>query len=355
MRRREIIGFLGGAAAMPLFAPLAALAQDLPGPPSGQPSALPEESSSPKVPLPRERVHRLGVLVAERRDRETLARLDALNKALAAKGWTEGRNLQVEVRWSADDRRRLTNYAVELAGLSPDLVLATDRATAKALQAAGGGVPMVFLNVTDPVGAGLVQTLEQPGGNATGISRTEYGASTAWPELLKRIAPNVMRVAIIRDPDVPSEQAQVAAILDVAPAVGLEAFALDVDNLRELERAIAGFSRTPNGGLIVSMSNASSRDRGSIVRLAARYKLPAVYADPEFVAAGGLVSYAPDLRAQYRLAADYADRILRGEKPAELPVQASARLRTAINLKAAKALKLTVPPALLEIAQEAME
>jgi putative tryptophan/tyrosine transport system substrate-binding protein len=352
MRRRELISLLGGAAAMPLLAPLTLLAQDSSDQPSGQAPASPAES--PQVPLPPERVRRLGMLMAgDRRDREALARLDALQDGLAAKGWTDGQNLQIEPRlFPAGDERRIAQSAAELIELSPDIALATDAASAKALFAVAGAIPVVFVNVVDPVGAGLIKTLEQPGGNATGIGRSVYGASTTWPELLKLIAPNVMRIAIIGDPDAPADYGQIAAIQAVAPAIGVEVFALDADSLRDLERAIAGFSRTPNGGLIVSMPESSSRDRGAIIRLAARFKLPAIYADRQFVTAGGLVSYGPDLRAQYRLTADYIDRILKGEKPAALPVQISAGYRLVINRRTAKALGLDVSPSLSARANE---
>ena len=354
MHRRELIVLLGGAAAMPLLAPWAALGQDRSEQPSGQAPAPPTESPSLGVPLPPQRVRRLGVLMAgERRDREALARLDALQDGLAAKGWTDGHNLQIEPRlFVAGDDRRIAQNAKDLIEASPDILFATDGASAKALLAAAGDIPVVFVNVVDPVGAGLVKTLEQPGGSATGIGRSEYAASTAWPEMLKLIAPNVMRVAIIRDPDAPADYGQIAAIQDVAPAIGIEAFALDAESLRDLERAIAGFSRSPNGGLIVSIPESSSRDRSIIVRLAARLKLPAIYADRQFVTAGGLVSYGPDLKAQYRLAADYVDRILKGEKPSDLPVQASAGYRLVINLKTARALGLDVSPTLSARASE---
>jgi putative ABC transport system substrate-binding protein len=354
MRRRELISLLGGAAAVPLLAPWAALAQEATDQIPDQPPAPSTESPPPEVPLPTARVRRLGVLMAgDRRDREALARLDALQDGLAARGWTDGKNLQIEPRlFAAGDERRVGQYAADLIELSPDIALATDAASAKALIAAAGAIPVVFVNVVDPVGAGLIKTLEQPGGNATGIGRSEYGASTTWPELLKLIAPNVMRIAIIGDPDAPADYGQLAAIQAVAPAVGVEAFALDADSLRDLERAVAGFSRTPNGGLIVSMPESSSRDRGAIVRLAARFKLPAIYADRQFVAAGGLVSYGPDLKAQYRLAADYVDRILKGEKPGDLPAQASAGYQLVINRKTAKALGLDVSPALSARANE---
>jgi putative ABC transport system substrate-binding protein len=358
MRRRELIVLLGGAAVMPLLAPRALLGQEWAGDVIGdipqQAPAQPAESPPPEVPLPPQRVRRLGVLMAgDRRDREALARLDALQDGLVAKGWTDGQNLQIEPKlFTAGDDRRMAQSAKDLIELSPDILFATDGPSAKALLAAAGNIPVVFVNVVDPVGAGLVKVLEQPGGNATGIGRSEYGASTTWPEMLKIIAPNVMQVAIIRDPDMPADYGQIAAIQSVASAIGLEIFALDADSLRDLERAIAGFSRTPNGGLIVNISESSSRDRNTIVRLAARFKLPAIYADRQFVTAGGLVSYGPDLKAQYRLAADYVDRILKGERPGDLPVQTSAGYQLVINRKTAKALGLDVSPTLSTRASE---
>lgn len=339
---------------MPLLAPWAACGQDAAEQTPEQPTVPPAESPPPEVPLPPERVRRLGVLmVGERRDRETLANLDALQDGLSAQGWVHGRNLQIEP-WlvAAGNDRGLAQGARDLAGQSPDVLVAADGASAKALLAAAGSIPMVFVNVVDPVGAGLVTSLDKPGGNVTGVGRFEYGASLAWPEMLKLIAPNVMRVAIIRDPDASTDHGQVAAIQNVASAVGIEAFALDADSLRNLERAIAGFSRTPNGGLIVTMSDSSSRDRSTVIRLAARYKMPAIYADRQFVSSGGLMSYSPDEKAQYRLAAETIDRILKGEKPADLPVQASAGYQLVINRKTAKALGLSISPALSARASE---
>jgi putative ABC transport system substrate-binding protein len=361
MWRREFIALIGGSAATLLFARLSTFAQQNPEQTTPE-QATPDQSSPPLEAPPQDapsapaRIRRIGVLIAaNRRDRQVLARLSALKESLAAKGWTEKDNLRIDMQWSAASDRRLGRNAAELIAHSPDLVIATDRATAQALHSAGRDVPLVFINVADPVGAGLVTSLEQPGGNATGVTRSEYGASTAWPELLKRIAPNVMHVAILGDPELPADQALIAAIQTVAPGVGLEALAVDADSMRELQRAVAGFSRTPNGGLIVSMPALTSRERRAVVALAARFKLPAVYSDREFVKAGGLASYGPDLTAEYRLAADYADRILKGEKPADIPVQTSAKFSTAINLKTAKALKLTIPPALLDVAGGAID
>jgi putative ABC transport system substrate-binding protein len=362
MQRREFISLLGGAATVPLAGLLRANAQGRPPeapqiPLDAHPAPAPAAPApEPEVPLPPERVRRIGVLMsAERRDREAQERLDALAEALKARGWVEGRNLKLEVRWPGDDDRRIRDGAADLAELTPDIAIGTDRATAKALLSAGGGMPVVFLNVVDPVGAGLVAELERPGGGVTGFCQTEFGASTQWPEVLKRIAPNLMQVAIIHDPDIRPNRNQIAAIQTVAPAVGIEAFGVDAKSFRELERAVAGFSRTPNSGLIVGMAAPSSRERAAIVQLAARFKLPAIYADRLFVTSGGLISYGPDLKEQYRLAADYADRILRGEKPADLPVQTPAKFSVAINLKTAKALGLTVSPGLRELADEVVD
>ena len=319
MRRRDFISLLGGAAAVPLAGYLRVNAQG--SPPEAPdlpleahpPPAAPTPSPEPDVPLPPERVRRIGVLMnASRRDRDATGYLDALTESLKAKGWTERRNLRIEVRWSGDEDRRIRQYAAELIELAPDIVLASDLDTAKALLAAGAGIPVVFVNVADPVGAGLVPALDKPGSSLTGICQPELAASTQWPEILKRIAPNVMRVAILHDPDAKPDQNQIAAIQIVAPAIGIEAFGVDAKSVRELERVVAGFSRTPNSGLIVGMSGLSSRERGAIVQLAARFKLPAIYADRLFVTSGGLISHGPDLKEQYRLAADYADRILKG-------------------------------------------
>jgi putative ABC transport system substrate-binding protein len=223
MRRRELIGYLGGAAAMPFIAPLGAFAQDTPEPPSDQPSAPPAESPPQQVPLPPEPARRIGVLMnASRRDREAAARLEALTDGLKAKGWTESGKLRIDVRWSDDEERRIRRSAADLVELAPEVIVASDSETAKALQAAGGGIPVVFVNVVDPVGAGLVAALDRPGGNITGIRQSEFGASTQWPELLKRIAPNVMRVAILHDPEARKNESQIAAIQTVTPAVGME-------------------------------------------------------------------------------------------------------------------------------------
>jgi putative ABC transport system substrate-binding protein len=367
MRRRDFISLVGSAAVMPLPGLWRANAQGSPPeapnlplgahpPPAPRSTLDSAPSPEPEVPLPPERVRRVGVLMsADRRDREAQARLDALTDGLKAKGWAEGSNLKIEVRWAGDDERRIRDGAADLAELAPELMIATDRETAKALLSAGSGMPLVFLNVVDPVGAGLVAALERPGGDVTGFCQTEFGASTQWPEILKRIAPNLMSVAIIHDPDTPPNRNQIAAIQTVAPAIGLEAFGVDAKSFRELERAVAGFSRTPNGGLIVGMAAPSRRERSAIVQLAARFKLPAIYADRQFVTAGGLISYGLDLKEQYRLAAGYADRILKGEKPADLPVQTPAKFSAAINLKTAKALGLTVSPGLRELAGEVVD
>ena len=365
MRRREFISLLGGAATVPLAGLLPANAQRSPPearelplgahpPPAPGPAVAPEPE--PDVPLPPGRVRRIGVLMnASRRDRDAVAYLDALTEGLKAKGWNERRNLRIEVRWPDEEDRRIRQYAAELVELAPEVLLASDLDTAKALLAADSGIPVVFVNVADPVGAGLVPALERPGSGVTGVCQPELGASTQWPEMLRRIAPNVMRMAILHDPDAKPDQNRIAAIQTVAPAVGIEAFGVDAKSFRELERAVAGFSRSPNGGLIVGMSGLSSRERSAIVQLAARFKLPAIYADRLFVASGGLISHGPDLKEQYRMAADYADRILKGEKPADLPVQTPAKFSTVINLKTAKALGLAVPPGLRELADEVID
>jgi putative ABC transport system substrate-binding protein len=358
MRRRDFISLVGSAAAMPLAGLLQARAQESAEPAPEQPQAAPQPAQQdqlppppePDVPLPPERVRRIGVLMnTSRRDREAAGYLDALTEVLKGKGLTEGKNLRTEIRWAGEQDRRIRQYAAELIELAPDVILGSDLDTARALLAAGSNIPVVFVNVADPVGAGLVPALDRPG-SATGVCQSELGAVTQWPEMLKRIAPNVMRMAILHDPDSTPDQNRIAAIQTVAPAIGVEAFGVDAKSMRELERAIAGFSRSPNGGLIVGMPAPSSRERRAIVRIAARLKLPAIYADRQFVNAGGLMSHGPDLKEQYRLAAGYLDRILRGEKPADLPVQTPAKFRTAINLKTAKALGLTVSSGLREMA-----
>ena len=328
MKRREFITMLGGAAAA---WPLAARAQ--------QP----------------ERVRRIGVLMyLPADDAEGQARLAAFTQAMKQLGWSDGHNLRIDTRYAtADDIRR---HAAELAALAPDVILAgTGTATVAPLLQATRTVPIVFAVVIDPVGAGFVDSLARPGGNATGFTIYEYSMSGKWLELLKEIAPNVTRVAVLRDPAIASGIGQFGAVQIVAPSLGVQLSPLDVRDAGEIERAIGAFASGLNGGLIVTGSPVANVHRNLIVTLAARHKLPAIYFSGRFVVEGGLISYGPDLIDQYRGAAGYVDRILKGEKPADLPVQASTKYELVINLKTAKAMGLTFPPAVLARADEVIE
>jgi putative ABC transport system substrate-binding protein len=271
-------------------------------------------------------------------------------------GWADGRNVRIETRWagtSADDIRR---HAAELAALAPDVILAgTGTLTVAPLLQATRTVPIVFVLVIDPVGAGFVANLARPGGNATGFTIFEYGMSGKWLELLKEIAPRVTRAAVLRDPAIASGIGQFAAVQAVAPSLGVELNPVDVRDAGEIERAITAFARAGNGGLIVTSSALATRHRNLIITLAARHKLPAIYAGRWFVSDGGLLSYGPDYTAQFRQAAGYVDRILKGEKPADLPVQSATKYETVINLATAKALGLDVPASLLARADAAIE
>jgi putative ABC transport system substrate-binding protein len=328
MRRREFITFLAGAAAM---WPLAARAQQS------------------------DRVRRIGVLMASTADdQEFQARLAAFTQALTQLGWSDGQNLRIDIRWAtADDIRR---HAAELAALAPDVLVAgTGTATVAPLLQATRTVPIVFVGVIDPVGAGFVASLAEPGGNATGFTIFEYSMSGKWLELLKEIAPNVTRVAVLRDPAIASGIGQFGAVQIVAPSMGVVLSPVDVRDAGEIERAITTLGHSSNGGLIVTASPLATIHRNLIVSLAARYKLTAVYSARYFAAAGGLISYGGDFLDQSRRAASYVDRILKGEKPADLPVQAPTKYELVINLKTAKALGLTVPPTLLARADEVIE
>jgi putative ABC transport system substrate-binding protein len=329
MRRRQFIALLGGAAAWPL----AARAQ--------QPGGM----------------RRIGVLMASAADDlESQARVAAFVQGLAQLGWSDGRNVRIDIRWATTNADDLRRHAAELAALAPDvLVAATGTATAAPLLQATRTVPIVFVVVIDPVGAGFVASLARPGGNATGFTTFEYGLSGKWLELLKQIAPGVTRVAVLRDPAVASGIGQFGAVQAVAPSLGVELSPVDVRDAPEIERAVTAFARFGNGGLIVTPSPLSTRHRDLIIMLAARHRLPAVYAWRYFVTAGGLISYGPDSIDQYRQAAGYVDRILRGEKPADLPVQSPTRYELIINLKAAKVLGLEVPATLLARADEVIE
>jgi ABC-type uncharacterized transport system substrate-binding protein len=328
MQRREFITLLGGAATWPL----AARAQ--------QP----------------DRMRRIGVLISlAADDPQGQARLAAFVEGLQQLGWTDGRNVRIDARWSAGDADRGRRYAAELVALTPDVILASGGTVVGTLLQATHTVPIVFTLTPDPVGAGFVASLARPGGNATGFTAFEYGMTGKWPELLKEIAPRVTRVALLRDPAIARGIGQFGAIQSVAPSLGLEVSPVDVRDAGEIERAVADFARGLNGGLIVTGSGLAIVHRELIITLAARYKLPAIYFERFFVPAGGLIAYGPDPIDPHRRAAAYVDRILKGEKPGDLPVQAPTKYELAINLKTAKALGLTVPPSLLARADEVIE
>ena len=330
MRRRDFIRGLGGAAAT---WPLAVRAQQ------------------------DERVRRIGVLVASPADdAESQARVAAFKEGLAQLGWTEGRNVRIDTRWATTNADDLRKHAAELAASTPDvLVGASGTTTVAALLQATRTVPIVFAIVVDPVGAGFVASLARPGGNATGFLMFEYGLSGKWLELLKQIAPGVTRVAVLRDPAIASGIGQFGALQSAAPSLGFELIPIDVRDAGEIERAITTFGRSSNGGLVVTGSPTATLHRNLIVALAAQHRLPAVYWARGVGAGGGLISYGPDLVDQFRQAAGYVDRILKGAKPSELPVQAPTKYELVVNLKTAKALGLTVPPSLLARADEVIE
>ena len=330
MKRRAFITLLGGAAAA---WPLAAHAQQ-----AGQ-------------------VQRIGMLTAATPadDPDGRARLAVFLQALQQLGWTDGHNVRIDYRWGLGDANNIRKYAVELAALSPDVILSVGTASMGALLQVTRTVPIVFVSVADPVGAGFVDSLSRPGGNATGFTQFEYSLSGKWLELLKQIAPGMTRAAVFRDPAITSGIGQFAVVQSVAPSVGVEVSPINVRDAGEIERAVAAFARSPNGGLIVTSGAGSVLHRELIIALAARYKLPAVYYRRYFVTSGGLISYGFDLVDQYRRAAGYVDRILKGEKPADLPVQTPTRYELVINLKTARALGLDVPPTLLARADEVIE
>jgi putative ABC transport system substrate-binding protein len=329
MQRRNFIRLLGAAVAWPLV-------------------ARAQQS---------DRVRRIGVLLAATADDpDYQARIAAFQQGLQQLGWSDGRNVHIDTRWAttkADDIRR---HAAELAALAPDVILAgTGTATVAPLLQATRTVPIVFAVVIDPVGAGFVDSLARPGGNATGFTVFEYGMSGKWLELLKQIAPAVTRAAVLRDPTIASGIGQFAAVQAVAPSLGVDLSAVDVRDAGEIERAVTAFARSSNGGLIVTASALATYHRDLLIALAARLQLPAVYPYRFFVTVGGLISYGPNFVEQYRQAAGYVDRILKGEKPAELPVQGATKYELAINLKTAKGIGLTVPPAVLARAGEVIE
>jgi putative ABC transport system substrate-binding protein len=329
MRRRDFITLLGGATAA---WPIAARAQ--------QP----------------ERLRRIGVLMSlTADDRVGQARLTAFVQGLQELGWADGRNVRIDTRWTGGDSDPNRIYAAELLALSPDVILASGGTVLGALLKATRTVPIVFTLTPDPVGAGYVASLARPGGNATGFTSYEYSISGKWLELLKQIAPGVTRAAVLRDATIPQGVGQFAVIQAIAPSFAVEVRPIDLGDAGEIERAVAAFASSANGGLIVSASGPAIVHRDLIVTLAARYKLPAVYFEPFFVTGGGLMSYGPDSIDPHRRAAGYVDRILRGEKPSDLPVQAPTKYELAINQKTAKALGLEIPAQLLALADEVIE
>ncbi|HEY6994655.1 MAG TPA: ABC transporter substrate-binding protein [Xanthobacteraceae bacterium] len=286
---------------------------------------------------------------------QSQARLAALLGGMEELGWTAGRNVQIEHRWGVADADRNRRNAAELVALAPDVIVASATAVTSALLQATRTIPIVFVNVVDPVGAGFVQSMARPGGNATGFIPFEYGMGGRWLELLKQIAPGVRHVAVLQNPIVASRSGQLGAIEALAPSLRVELSAFSVRDTGEIERTITAFARAPNGGLIVIGALSLEIYHDLIVTLAARHRLPAVYPYRIYVAGGGLMSFGTDLVAQFRRAAGYVDRILKGDKPADLPVQAPSKYELVINLKTAKALGLEVPPTLLARADEVIE
>jgi len=303
-----------------------------------------------------ERVRRVGVILpAAADDSQFQAWVGAFLQGLGQSGWIIGRNVHIETRWATADADVIRRHAAELAALAPDAILAHGNSTVGPVLKATRTVPIVFPAAIDPVGAGIVDSLARPGGNATGFMSYEFSLSGKWLELLKQIAPGVTRAAVLRNPDIASGPALFGVIQTVAPSLRVEVNPVNMRDAPEIERAVAAFARAPNGGLIVTASGPAALHRDLIIALAARHKLPAVYYERTFVVAGGLISYGSDLIDQYRQAAGYVDRILKGEKPADLPVQAPTKYELVINLKTAKALDLEVPPTLLARADEVIE
>jgi putative tryptophan/tyrosine transport system substrate-binding protein len=328
MKRRAFITLLGSAAAWPLVA----------------------RAQQP------DRMRRIGVLLPAAADDPVFqSRVGAFLEGLEQLGWTVGRNVRIDTRWATTNAAEIRRHAAELAALAPDVILAHGVSTVGPMVQATRTVPIVFPAAGDPVAAGFVDRLARPGGNATGFMTTEHSIGGKWLELLKQIAPSVTRAAVFRSPAIPSGIGQFGAIQTVAPSLRVEVNPVNVRDASEMEHAVAAFARGANGGLIVTQSASANVHRDLIVTLAARHKLPAVYFDRSFVVAGGLISYGPDQINQYRQAAGYVDRILKGEKPADLPVQAPTKYELVINLKTAKTLGLTVPPSLLSIADEVIQ
>jgi putative tryptophan/tyrosine transport system substrate-binding protein len=329
MRRRDFITLFGGAV---VAWPLAA---------------------SPQQP---ERMRRIGVLMFQAADDpEAHARNAAFLQGLQEAGWAVGRNMRIDSRWGAGDNDRTRRYAAELVALAPDVILASGSAGVGALQQVTRTVPIVFAAVADAVGGGFVESLARPGGNITGFELFEYSIGGKWLETLKQIAPSVTRVAVIRDATLVSGGGQLGAIQSVAPSFGVQLSPVNLRDAGEIDRTVADFARVPNGGLILTASGLAVVHRDLIITLAARHKLPTIYWDRLYVTAGGLISYGPDSIDTFRRAAGYVDRILKGEKPADLPVQVPTKYETAVNLKTAKALGLEIPPMLLARADEVIE
>jgi putative tryptophan/tyrosine transport system substrate-binding protein len=327
MRRREFLGGLGFAATMPI-----ARAQE------------------------RERVKRIGILnTLPANDDHGQARIGAFLQALQSAGWAIGGNLRVDQRWSAANAIELRQFAVELVALKPDVMIATGGFAVGSLLEATRTVPVVFVNTPDPVGAGFVESLARPGGNVTGFTQFEYSTSVKWLELLRQISPAVTRVGVLRDPNTPSGIGQFGAMQGAATTFGVVLSPIGVRDAAEVERAVAAFAASGDAGLIATSGALTTIHRELFATLAIRHRLPAVYSADYFVAAGGLISYGPDRINMYRQAAEYADRILRGAKPADLPVQAPTKYQMLINLKAAKAIGITMPPSLIARADEVIE
>jgi putative tryptophan/tyrosine transport system substrate-binding protein len=324
VKRRDFITLLGGAAAV---WPLAARAQQM---------------------------RRIGVLLGVR-DVESEANVADFLQVLQQLGWTDGTNVRIDVHWGAGDADTMRKLAAELAERAPDVIFASGTSSVGQLLQASRTVPIVFANVADPVGAGFVDSLSRPGGNATGFIQFEYSLSAKWLELLKEIRPTLTRAAVLRDPAITSGIGQFAVIQSVAPSVGVEVSAINLRDAAEIERAVTAFANSSNGGLILTASALAVRHRELVIELAARVKLPTVYYRRYFVASGGLISYGYDVIEGFRKAAGYVDRILKGEKPADLPVQAPTKYELVINLKTAKALGLDVPPTLIARADEVIE
>lgn len=304
----------------------------------------------------RAQMRRIGALLnLSSDDPEALSRVTAFAQGLQQLGWSDGRNVRIDFRWSAGDFERARRYATELVALAPEVIVASGDGAAIPMHEATRNVPIIFANVGDPIALGLVESLARPGGNATGFMNFEYGLSAKWLELLKQIAPHVTRVAVLRDPTWVGNSGQVGAIQAVAPTLGIELTQIDVRDAGAVERGIGAFARQPNGGLIMTAGPQGPELRQVIITLAARHRLPAVYPFRYYATAGGLLFYGPDQIDQFRLAAGYVDRILRGEKPADLPVQAPTKYETVLNMKTAKALGIEVPPMVLARADEVIE